>query len=272
MPNWKKLIVSGSDASLNNLTVNNQVNASTFTGSLLRLDENGTGLRMTNIGAFDNSSGNFRIFSTNDLILSTNGDSGTALTIDATSKDATFQGDVTADAFIGDGSALTNISAEVTEQATISDSFTSVTSHTVTHNFGTKNVIVSVYNNSDQLILPSSITTTNTNTVDIAFDVASTGRVVVAKGGHLVSGSAVLIGTNVISGSAQIDSLTRYEESITGNSSYTITHNLNEDYPVVQVYDTNKEQTIPGKITASNANSVALEFDSNFTGRVVVKK
>jgi hypothetical protein len=203
MPNWKKLIVSGSDANLSNLNVVNAVTASFFSG---------------------------------------------------------------------DGSALTNISAEVTEQATISDSFTSVTSHTVTHNFGTKNVIVSVYNNSDQLILPSSITTTDINTVDLAFDVASTGRVVVAKGGHLVSGSAILVGTGVVSGSAQIDLLTRYEESVTGNSTYTITHNLNEDYPVVQVYDTNKEQAIPGKITSSNANTVALEFDSNFTGTVVIKK
>ena len=203
MPNWKKLIVSGSDANLSNLNVVNAVTASFFSG---------------------------------------------------------------------DGSALTNISAEVTEQATISDSFTSVTSHTVTQNFGTKNVIVSVYNNSDQLILPSSITTTDINTVDLAFDVASTGRVVVAKGGHLVSGSAILVGTGVVSGSAQIDLLTRYEESVTGNSTYTITHNLNEDYPVVQVYDTNKEQAIPGKITSSNANTVALEFDSNFTGTVVIKK
>jgi hypothetical protein len=203
MPNWKKLIVSGSSANLSDLSVTNAVTASFFKG---------------------------------------------------------------------DGSALTNISADVTEQATISDSFTSVTSKSVTHNFGTKNVLISVYNNSDQLILPASTTTTNINNVTVTFDSVTTGRVVVAKGGHLVSGSAVLVGTNVISGSAQIDSLTRYEESISGNSSYTITHNLNEDYPVVQVYDTNKEQTIPGKITASNANSVALEFDSSFTGRVVIKK
>lgn len=203
MPNWKKLIVSGSSANLSDLSVTNAVTASFFKG---------------------------------------------------------------------DGSALTNISAGVTEQATISDSFTNVTSKSVTHNFGTKDVLISVYNNSDQLILPASTTTTNINNVTVTFDSVTTGRVVVAKGGHLVSGSAVLVGTNVISGSAQIDSLTRYEESINGNSSYTITHNLNEDYPVVQVYDTNKEQTIPGKITASNANSVALEFDSSFTGRVVIKK
>lgn len=64
----------------------------------------------------------------------------------------------------------------------------------------------------------------------------------------------------------------RYEESITGNSSYTITHNLNEDYPIVQIYDNNKEQVLPATISSSNANSVFVEFASNFDGRVIVKK
>ena len=203
MPNWKKIILSGSSASLSNISVDNAITASYFSG---------------------------------------------------------------------DGSALTNISAQVTEQATITDTFTSVTSKAVTHNFNTKNVLVSVYNNSDELILPATTTTTDVNTVTVTFDSSTSGRVVVAKGGHLVSGSAVLAGTNVISGSGQIDSLTRYEENITGNTSYTITHNLNEDYPIVQVYDTNKLQVIPGIISASNANNVLIEFDSNFTGRVIVKK
>ena len=203
MPNWKKIILSGSSANLSNISVDNAITASYFSG---------------------------------------------------------------------DGSALTNISAEITEQATITDTFTSVTSKAVTHNFNTKNVLVSVYNNSDELILPATTTTTDVNTVTVTFDSSTSGRVVVAKGGHLVSGSAVLAGTNVISGSGQIDSLTRYEENITGNTSYTITHNLNEDYPIVQVYDTNKLQVIPGIISASNANNVLIEFDSNFTGRVIVKK
>lgn len=203
MPNWKKIILSGSSANLSNISVDNAITASYFSG---------------------------------------------------------------------DGSALTNISSQVTEQATITDTFTSVTSKAVTHNFNTKNVLVSVYNNSDELILPATTTTTDVNTVTVTFDSSTSGRVVVAKGGHLVSGSAVLAGTNVISGSGQIDSLTRYEENITGNTSYTVTHNLNEDYPIVQVYDTDKLQVIPGIISASNANNVLIEFDSNFTGRVIVKK
>jgi hypothetical protein len=50
---------------------------------------------MTNVGAFDNSGGDFRIFSTGNLILATNGENGTAVTFDQSTKDAVFQGNVT---------------------------------------------------------------------------------------------------------------------------------------------------------------------------------
>jgi len=89
--------------------------------------------------------------------------------------------------FTGDGSGLTGLT--VTQTATVSDTFTSTTSKTVTHNFGTKNVIVQVYDNSDNIIIPQSITTSTTSSVDIVLDSTTTGRVVVAKGGHIVSGS-----------------------------------------------------------------------------------
>lgn len=188
MPNWKKLVVSGSNANLNNLIVNSAVTASYFSG---------------------------------------------------------------------DGSGLTGITAQVTEQATVAETFTSVTSKSISHNFGTKNVIVTAYNSDDEQIIPSSVVTTDTNTVTLTFDTSTSGRAVVAKGGHLVSGSAELF---------------TVKETVSGASSYTITHNLNEDFPIVQVYDTDKNQVIPGSISSSNANSVDIVFDSNFSGTVVVKK
>lgn len=301
MPNWKKLIVSGSDASLNSLTVNNTVTASYF---------------------------------------------------------------------VGDGSGLTNITAQVTEQVTVSDTFTSTTSKSVTHNFGTKNVLVSVYNNSDQLILPATTTTTDINTVDVTFDTSTSGRIVVAKGGHLVSGSISydelsnnpftatgnditasgnlvpslhetydLGSTNLrwrdlyLSGSTidlggtkitrdidgnvefkdgggtrktlKVDELEigsgakkvrlkvdnnnrlKFEDADSGDTeaptyfktnlssvvSANITHSLAEDFPIVQVYDSvTKKQMIPGAIESINENVVSLNFDSSFTGTVVVKK
>jgi len=332
MPNWKKIILSGSTAALSNLDVDNAVTASnlniTSTGSFDRVEANTIDLdklsltstqttvpplRLTanslqdGVGALRIDGSQADIFlnpstaTHTTVTFAVNNDQRLAFGMDNASDfyitrrtggswyDDTLvldrdtgklslgyglgvTGAVTASAFIGDGSALTNISAQVTEQATVTDTFTSVTSKAITHNFGTKNVLVSVFNSSDELIMPASTVTTNTNVVTITFDAATTGRAVVAKGGHLVSGSAVLSGTGVFSGSAQIDAVTRYEESITGASSYTVTHNLGEDYPIVQVYDTNKFQTIPGIISASDANSVYIEFDSSFSGKVVIKK
>ena len=58
----------------------------------LRIAQTGSGFRMTNVGAFDNDgSDNFRVFGTNDLILAANGETGTAITIDATAQDVTVQ-------------------------------------------------------------------------------------------------------------------------------------------------------------------------------------
>ena len=55
-------------------------------GDTLRIAQNGTGLRMTNVGAFDASGTDFRVFGTNNLILCANGDSNPGLTIDSTSS------------------------------------------------------------------------------------------------------------------------------------------------------------------------------------------
>ena len=82
----------------------------------LRIDQSGTGLRMTNVGAFDNDgSDNFRIFATNDLKIAANGDSGTAITIDATNQDVTITNDlrVTAGQFYYGGTAVTSTATEL---------------------------------------------------------------------------------------------------------------------------------------------------------------
>tara|TARA_R110002153_G_scaffold4946_2_gene23098 strand:+ start:7489 stop:8064 length:576 start_codon:yes stop_codon:yes gene_type:complete len=191
MPNWKKLLTSGSAGNLSSLTVDNTIDASI----------------------------------------------------------------VSASAFSGDGSGLSNLTTTVTQQATVEDSFTNQTSVATTHNFGTKNILVNVYNGSDSMIIPASIVTTSTNVVTVGFDISTTGRIVVAKGGHLVSGT-----------------VETYRVSVNGASEYTLTHNLDEDYTVVQVYDTDKKQVIPADIESLTANSVKVTFDSNFTGNIVVKK
>ena len=344
----------------------NELYVETTYSNLLRLDENGTGLRMTNVGAFDNSSGDFRIFATHDLILATNGQYGTAVTIDKTTKNATFVGDIsavnlnlsgdatftnavtashfvgdgsgltgvvangtvsgsdqltssldllyeskgsgilsssnetfvefsssvdsrldsleddtgsqdsrldsleaatssyysstsnvvnalsntnfdlgtsdiTANSFIGDGSSLTNVT--VSQAATVADSFTNQTSVTVTHNFNTRNILVAVYDNSNNQIIPQNVNTTNLDQAVITFPSAVTGTVVVAKGGHIVTATATSFGGNFAS-----------DTSLNG---YTLSGSGNID--LVGDLTVNGNTTITGTLTLSNADDIRIE-------------
>ena len=122
--------------------------------------------------------------------------------------------------------SLNVVSGSIQTVSTVSDTFTSATSYTVTHNFGTKQVIVSVYEN-DTLIFPSSITTPTTNTVTITFPEPVTGRAVVVKAGHIVSGSinynSVLNKPTLVSGSSQISftGITNKPTLVSGSSQIT---------------------------------------------------
>ena len=64
-----------------------------------------------------------------------------------------------------------------------------------------------------------------------------------------------------------------YREAVTGAISYTITHNLNENFPIVQAYEqTSLSQEIPSSVTSTGANSVDIAFINNFDGTIVVIK
>jgi hypothetical protein len=65
--------------------------------------------------------------------------------------------------------------------STYATSFSSVSSVTVTHNLGSKDVLVMCYDSSDNMFWPSSIVTTNTNVVTITFSTSRSGRVVVVR-------------------------------------------------------------------------------------------
>jgi hypothetical protein len=88
----------------------------------------------------------------------------------------------------------------------------------VTHNLNTINPIAQVYDVNDYQVIPQTLRVTNANTITVTFSQQESGYVVVAKGGHIVSGSilaenvsglssAILTGINTtgaFSGSSQI--------------------------------------------------------------------
>jgi hypothetical protein len=188
-------------------------------------------------------------------------------------------GNVTASYFIGNGSQLTNLPAvDVSQVATVTSSFDNQSSISVSHNFNSKNVLVSVYQSNDTQIIPQSVTLTNNNSVDVVLSGNHSGYVVVAKGGHVVSGSTDWTNVSnkpsgIISGSTQITNLTTYAINVSGNSTYTITHNLNEEYPIVQAWNTTtKRQELPSIIESTSVNALDVTFSSTFLGRIIVKK
>jgi len=72
------------------------VTATTFSGSLLRLDEGGTGLRLTNVGGFEPQSGIFNIFGNNDVTFGAGGSGAShrVLTMYESDKSAHFANNV----------------------------------------------------------------------------------------------------------------------------------------------------------------------------------
>jgi len=206
--------------------------------------------------------------------------------IDGMTVSGSFSG-----SFQGDGSDLTGLSVD--QVATVTDTFTDVTSKVVTHNFGTKNVIVTVYGDDDGYFIPNSIVTTNTNQVTVTFASTESGRIVVAKGGHVVQGvssdSNLLDGedgthylnygnftsvpSGIVSGSSQITDLTTHKETVSGASSYVIDHNLNEQYPIVQCWNTSTSQQEQAEsVTTNSVNRVTVVFSTTFAGKIIVKK
>ena len=154
-----------------------------------------------------------------------------------------------ADYFIGDGSGLTTVVAEVSQVATVTASFQTQDDITINHNFNSRNIHVSVYDNSNKLIIPETTELVTSNSVNVTLSYPISGYIVVSKGGHIIAP----------------EYLTTYKETVSGNSTYSITHNLNEEYPIVQAYNSStKRQEVPSIIDSTSANGLDITFPTTF--------
>ena len=171
--------------------------------------------------------------------------------------------------FVGDGSGITGL--QVDQVATVTASFSNQSTINVSHNFGTYNVIVSTYDSNYNQLIPQTVSLTDTNTVQVVLSGTNSGHVVVAKGGHVVSGSTSA--ANISGLSQEIQTLTSYREDVSGASFYNVTHSLDESYPFVQAWNTsNNTMEQPLDIESVNSNVITVSFAGTFAGKIIVKK
>jgi hypothetical protein len=98
-----------------------------------------------------------------------------------------IDGSITASYFSGDGSQLTNITVD--QASTVQKSFSNSSTWVINHNFNTPNAIAQVFDEDGYQVIPQTLRHTNSNTVTITFESPRSGYAVVARGGHIVSGS-----------------------------------------------------------------------------------
>ena len=160
--------------------------------------------------------------------------------------------------FAGDGAGLTGLT--INQFATVNDTFTNVPSHSVVHNFGTKDVFVQVFESDDTLLIPQTVTTTNTNQVDIVFGDVLSGRVVIGRAGHILQDTG-----NFVSSSTAV-------ATFSNAMSASISHNFDSLNIITQVYDSNNNVIVPSNIKNTNSNQTLITFSTPRSGKAVIAK
>ena len=301
MPNWKKVIVSGSDASLNSLNVSTYISASTFSGKF---------------------TGSLQGSSSYALTSSYVQNAQTASYVVSASYAVTASNAITA------SYALYAASSPNIGTTTTFTQATSASTWTFIHNLNTYTPQITVYDYGKNVIIPQNIAGTDANTVTINFNASQSGYAVISNGGGLVITGSSYYFTQASASStwliehplntrtpivqvydpAYTSILTEYITAlsntlvsvtlptsttgfavlsnggnlfISGSSArltqsiaavtWSFTHSLNTKYPVVQVYDSTDTVIIPASITAIDTNTTQLTFATPTTGVAVAE-
>jgi len=287
MPNWKKVIVSGSDASLNSLNVTSgsiisgslNVNggitgsllgtasfastASYWSGSIINAQTASYVVLAQSASYWSGSIQNAISSSyalTASFALNSGGGGTSALFIQ---DEGITQGSASYLDFIGDSvtATVTNGTASITisgggtavQGASVQFSQpTASTTWSINHAINSRTPVVEVYDSNYNVIIPTGIQNPAPYQTNIFFEISQSGHAIISTGGVLsVSGSNAILNQN------------------TASSTWTFNHELNNLYPVFTIYDSNNDVIIPQRINVVNTGSAVIYFSTPRTGTAV---
>jgi hypothetical protein len=242
MPSWKKVAVSGSAASFSSLYVDSSVTASIFSGSQFIGNLSGTASYALTasyvLNGSSGSSGDSPLYILDKGVLQ-----GTASYLDFTGAGVS--------ATVALGTASINIPGGAGGDSSILNQTIAATTWSFTHNLGTLYPVFTIYDSNDNVIVPQQIHAQTTSSALIYFSSPRTGTAVASKGGNISTGSNALF------------------IQPTPATTWVFNHNLNDQFPVFQVFNASNEVIIPTSITADSTITATITFNVPTAGTAV---
>ena len=228
MPNWKKLIVSGSAGNLSSLNVDNSISASIisatqFTGSLY-------------------------------------GTASQAISSSYALTSSYFNGLVVSASY----AATASFANSFPDQGFQFIQTTGSSTWTINHKLNTYTPIVDVYDSTYNQLIPASVSSISANTTQITFSTAQAGYAIISKGSGI--SSQIAVSASYATTASYATSVGVNFEQVTPSSTWTIVHNLNNKHPLVQIYDSSDATIIPQSIVGTNTSTVTITFSTAISG------
>ncbi len=124
------------------------------------------------------------------------------------------------------------------------------TSWTFQHNLGQKFPIFQIFDSNDEVIIPSQIIAVSSDSATITFPSAQTGRAIASLG----TGPGGMT------------------QEFSAATTWSLSHNMGTDYPIVTVYDNNRKIIFPQEIKSIDGDNIEVYFSVPVAGHLNVAK
>ena len=143
---------------------------------------------------------------------------------------------------------------------------------TVNHNLDIYFPVYAIYDLDGEEVVPKSFEVISNNTVEIEFGIPFTGSLSIAggeKGLKGFKGDKGTKGTKGTKGNKGNFGESIYSLSFQG-SLVTVSHNLDIQYPVFNIYDNTGEEVLPKSFNIIDKDTVQVDFGIGFTGSISI--
>jgi hypothetical protein len=138
------------------------------------------------------------------------------------------------------------------------------TTWTINHGLDTRTQLVDVYDSSYNQLIPATIVSTDVNTVQITFSTAQAGFAIISKGSGI--SSQIAVSASFATTASYASTVGFNFQQVSPSATWTINHNLNNRYPLVQTYGSDSLVLIPASISGSSVNTAIVTFSTPISG------